>query len=173
MAAAKRQCGIGDDDLNEDLKRWIRSARAKVEEDTSVACYTGTFTWKLTDFPPGDFIEIPLRPVTSITSIVYTATDGTSTTWSSSEYSLDTASVAPLVKLGYGYVWPTVRGDINGITITFVAGYSSVAVLPSKIRDAVLLDVHASYLTMQEKDSAPQERGADRLIRHIGRPVYA
>lgn len=143
IAEVRKQLELGDNDAHDaHLAMLISVARQQVERDTNLVCYTGSHTWKFTHFPCREWLELPdMRPVTAISSIVYTATDGTSTTWSSSEYTLETSGLHQFVRLNYGYSWPTVRGDINGITVTMLVGYASVAVVPPRLKQAVLLQV--------------------------------
>jgi uncharacterized phiE125 gp8 family phage protein len=164
---AKRQCGIaiGNSYLDNDFARWIVDARQQVEHDAEMVFYTGTFTWKISTFPFGDALIIPcVKPVTSITSITYTDSDGTTQTWSSSEYTLDTAGLVPMVKLNYGENWPQHRSDINGITVTLVAGYSSVVNMPSKFVSAVILKVRSLYLTATGGNPNNDEQAYDRQL---------
>lgn len=154
---AKRQCRVGEQNTYDDglFRDLIIGAREQLERDASIACYTGEYTIKKTywtEFADGWF-ELNLRPITAITSIAYVATDGTSTTWDSANYSLDTYGVVPFVKLGHDLTWPSLRGDINGITVTCTAGYATVAAIPQRIKQAVLLHVHYHYLlSVGEKD---------------------
>lgn len=138
---ARKQLSLGDNTAHDELiLRLIQAARETIELDTGIVAATGTYTAKLTEWPDDNYLEIRgIRPLTSITSIVYVATDGTSTTWSSANYSLDTYPVVPIVKLAYGSLWPTLRGDDNGITITMVAGYASQATIPAVFKQALLL----------------------------------
>lgn len=154
------------------LTSYIQSGREQVEKDTGIVCATGTYTFYRTHFPAGDTFDLnSIRPVSAITSIVYTATDGTSTTWSSSEYALVTAGVVPFVRLGYGYVWPTVRGDVNGIAITATAGYASAALIPQRVKDAVLVYVHAQWLTSLEMDPKHQWNCYERIVASLARDI--
>jgi uncharacterized phiE125 gp8 family phage protein len=155
----------------------IVAARKQVEQEACLVCYTGSFTWKRNEFPCVDWFEIPstLRPVTAITAITYTATDGTTTTWSSSSYALDTSRIAPTVRLVYGESWPTIRGDISGINITATAGYSSVLLIPADVKAAVLLAVHIDWLFKMENAALAmqQQQGYDRLIERLRRGLYS
>lgn len=139
---AKHQCGIASGISHHDdyLRALITAAREKVERDTGLVCYTGTHVWKLTYFPANDWLEMPVdaRPVTSVTSITYVDYAGTTQTWSGANYSLDASGVVSFIKLTYGQSWPVVRGDINGITVTYVAGYSSVLNVPKMLKQAAL-----------------------------------
>lgn len=172
---AKHQCKIPKEigEHNEALQRLIVSARRQVETDCAIICYTGSFTWKQTEFPYRDFLVMPdMRPVTSITSIVYTATDGTSTTWGSSNYGLQNGTGTPTIALTYNSTWPVVRGDINGITVTFVAGYASVLVVPEEVRQAVLLQVNIQWNDYLEMDTAKMQTAYANHCLRIRRSFY-
>lgn len=142
LAEAKKQCGIALE-LNfhdDDVQRIISAAREQIENDTGLVCYTGAYTWNLTEWPYESWFEIrAIRPVTSITSITYVDGSGVTQTWSSANYVLETSTVVPLVRLAYGVSWPgDYRGDINGITVTMAAGYATVAAVPQRVKQACL-----------------------------------
>lgn len=173
---AKAQCdlALGIGDHNEPIAALIQAAREQVERDAMLVCCTGSFTWKMTDFGYGEYFELPstLRPVSAISSIVYTANDGTSTTFTASQYALDTAAIRPLVRLTYGNIWPTVRGDINGITVTAVAGYASQLLVPANVKQAVLARI--AYLWRASTDEAQRYLTCyENLIRDLRPEVYA
>lgn len=138
---ARAQCSLGDNTFHDPLLvNLITAARAQVEQDTGLVAYTGTFTYKMTDWPYGDVFALDdVRPVTSITSIAYLDTDGASQTLATTVYQLETAAVKQFVRLKYSQNWPAIRGDINGITVTFVAGHASVAAIPQRFKQACLL----------------------------------
>lgn len=173
---AKRQCSIplavGQHD--ERLKALIVAAREQVEIDSGLVCYTGTFTWKFTAFPHGDWFELPdIRPITAITSIAYVDTAGASQTWTSTEYALDTSNINPAVHLAYDESWPSFRGDINGIVVTFVAGYASVAAIPQRLKQAVLLQVQIMWDTDIGMDSTKLHESYERLLARLRRETYS
>lgn len=169
------QLGLSGNDSHDS---WIVThlgvAREHVEHDAGVVCVTGSFTWKITEWPNGDSIPIyGARPVTAIASIAYVDTAGDSQTWSSAEYSLKTGSLVPSIYLGYGYVWPTIRGDQEGITITLTAGYATVAAVPAKIKAAVRLKLHELWQLHMGEDERRTVEGYERLINLIRRDDYA
>lgn len=175
LAEAKKQCevaeGIGHHDSH--LLTLIEAARELVENDTGIACATGTYTYKLSQWPCWDYFEIPLRPVTAVSSIVYVDTAGTSSTWASSNYTLETSSVQPLVRLTYGNYFPSLRGDINGITVTLVAGYADGSV-PRVIKQACLLLIDHWF---NNRGIVGQVGGEiamtyDALVARLGRSTY-
>jgi uncharacterized phiE125 gp8 family phage protein len=177
LEQARRQCNLGVNDYHDpDLKDWVVSARRTVEHDSGVIGYTGSFTWNLTEFPCEDRIEIlGVRPVTAVSSIAYTDTAGTPQTFSSSYYSLKNKSLVPSIVLGYGYVWPAVRGVQEEITITLTAGHASVALMPEDFRDAVKLRVRLRWLVGQGEVAEAEkcEQAYDNLIRKFRREDYA
>jgi uncharacterized phiE125 gp8 family phage protein len=177
LKEAKYQCGIAQDGSYDDewLRDNITAARQQVEEDTGLAICTRTFTQKFTDWPSDEGLEIHLRPVTAISSIVYLDTSGASTTLSSSIYvAPDSTMVTPLIRLAYSQNWPALRGDINGITVTFVAGYASAVVIPKRVKEAVKLALHVMWLRHMENNAEAdrQQAGYERQIAKITRSSY-
>ncbi len=105
-----------------------------------------TWDYTLDEFPPGDFIRLPLAPVQSVTSISYTDTDGASQTFSSASYALGAdLDWQPRVNLGYGLTWASTRGVPDAVTVRFVAGYANANAVPAPIKAALLLTVGHLY----------------------------
>lgn len=173
---AKSQCGLTGNDFHDpELKGYISQARQQFENDTGIVCYTGAHVWKQTNWPCSDVMVLPaFRPVTSITSIQYVDTSGATQTWSASNYVLDTSGVKTFVRTAYATDWPAIRGDINGITVTFVAGYSSVATIPQSVKTAVKLQVRILWLLQMENAAEAEKQAAayDRLINWLMRRSY-
>jgi uncharacterized phiE125 gp8 family phage protein len=178
LQEAKRQLGIPDavDQHDVDVADLITFAREQVERDAMLVVATGTFTTKRTEWGHGDYFDLPssLRPVTAIGSIVYVNTSGSSTTWSSSEYTLETSTYYPVVRLNYGYSWPALRGDINGITVTATAGYAQASV-PKRVKLAVILKLQELWLTRQgmQKESDLSTKAYDAIVGQLRNEVYA
>lgn len=142
MAEARRQCSIaeGIDTHDSLLQILVAAARQQVEADTGLVCYTGAFTLKMTDWPADDWFSIDdVRPVTAITSITYLDGSGATQTLSTDVYAFEVSGVKQFVRLKYGQTWPATRGDINGITVTFAAGYATVPAVPARVKQACLL----------------------------------
>ena len=179
VAEARRQCRIGDgiDYHDEELSGLIPAARRQVEKDAILVFYTGSFTWTITAFSSGQFLEIDgVRPVTAISSIAYIDTAGDSQTWASSNYSLkEFHRKHSAVALTYGNSWPSVRGDVNGITITLTAGYSSVLAMPPEAKVAVKLALHVQWLLNMGMfaEAESQQTAYERQIELLRPEVYA
>lgn len=84
-------------------------------------------------------VRLPYGPVSGVTSVKTVDSDGVEQTMSGADYVLTNSG--DLV-LAHDAVWPTVRGDAEGVRIRYVAGY---AALPPAILTAVLLMVGDLY----------------------------
>jgi len=132
----------------------IQASREHIEAITRRALVQQTWKMYLQDWPCGDSFEIPYPPLQSITSIKYTDSDDTQTTWTSTYYEVDTDSEPGRVILAYGETWPsTTLHPKNPIEIIFVAGYSASSDsppdyrvnIPEAIKNAMKLDIENRY----------------------------
>ena len=122
-----------------------------VEAFTHRALLTQTWDDKRDGWPcDGDgAIWLPKPPVSAITSITYTASDGTSTTWSSSLYTTDLptgprARAARIVP-AYSESYPSLRNVPNCVVIRFVCGYGAASSVPPMIIACIKEHVRANY----------------------------
>jgi uncharacterized phiE125 gp8 family phage protein len=118
-----------------DLRNLLRAAERYIQR--GYGRQTCTATWRLSmdqfcytsDQQSGlTYIPIPLPPLASSTSITYVDPDGVSTTWASSNYTVDTYAEPGRVLPVYGQTWPSVRVQANSVQIQFVAGQASTDV---------------------------------------------
>jgi uncharacterized phiE125 gp8 family phage protein len=125
----------------------ITAARKYVESITGLALITQTWEGYLQDWPREDYIEIERRPLQSVTSVVYTDSDDSDTTWSTDYYTVNTVYTRGRITLGYGYNWPTVTlAPDRPIKITFVAGFGDASTdVPDEIIHAIKLLVSNWY----------------------------
>lgn len=172
LAEVKKHLEIADADNAHDqhLSALIQTARELAEHDTQTILSSGTFTMTLDDFPDDeDELELPIKPVSAITSITYTDTAGATQTWSSADYVLDNNEPTPEIRLAYNCQWPLTRGEPNAVTITFVAGYASAAAVERKFKQMMLLDIARNFQDREgwesPKDNAAYERLATRFER--------
>lgn len=85
-------------------------------------------------------------PLIAITSIRYIDSSGVWQTLDAAAYIVDAASEPGRIVEAYGYSWPGVRGDANGIEVTYTAGYGALADdVPAEVRHAILLLVGDWY----------------------------
>ena len=139
LEEAKTHCRVSGADEDAYLTLLIARARELLEEEYGRAFVTQTWVWRLDAWPDAELI-VPRAPLASVSSISYVDQAGASQVWSSALYQVDTTSEPGRIVPAYGQFWPTLRCQLNAVTITFVAG-AAVAAVPGPIKAAVLLAV--------------------------------
>lgn len=124
----------------------IPAVRQRGENATNRAFITQTWDYVLDAFPSDDYIELPLPPLQSVTSLKYYDTSGTQQTWASTNYDVQAPAgdrcARGRLKLSYGVTWPSTYGEIGDVTIRFVCGYGSTREsVPHLLRAAMLMDL--------------------------------
>lgn len=87
-------------------------------------------------------------PIVSVTSLKYVATDGTTTTISSSDYVVGTNDWPGFVAEADGASWPTPISQPNSVQLTYVAGIGTsggATSIPENVKQAVRLVVGHWY----------------------------
>jgi uncharacterized phiE125 gp8 family phage protein len=140
LAEARLHLRVTDDSEDALLESLIKSARMAAENFCNRSLMPQTLDLYLDRFPCGEAIRLPRGPVTSVTSIVYTAADGTAnTTWSSANYSTDLFSepvrIVPIPTQSY----PSTYSGVNTVRVRYVAGYATAALVPTPIKQAMLM----------------------------------
>lgn len=137
VADAKRNSDYDDPYRDQDFARWITEARKRVEHDARLSLVNQTRIRKLDAFPGVAYLEC-IAPLVSVTSLAYIDQAGSTQTWASSNYEVDTAR--HLVWLAYEKSWPDTRDIQNAVTLTYVSGHgATAATVPEAAKDAILL----------------------------------
>jgi uncharacterized phiE125 gp8 family phage protein len=172
LTEARTHCSLTPTDSTHDetLTQLIKNARDQVEHDTQLALITSTWTETFDDFD--DVIELTMRPVQSITSIVYKDSLNTTQTLSTSIYSLDAAR--RLVRLKYQQVFPVTLATWDAVTVTYVAGYTSAYNVPGMAKQAMLLLIgyYFENRDMLMGDSMQSLTAYNALIQRLYRSSY-
>jgi uncharacterized phiE125 gp8 family phage protein len=137
---AKQHCYLTDSTHDVYLSALITKARDVVEKRITRQLMSATWRLSLDEFPDEILLTIP--PIQSVSSIVYTDTAGTSTTLAASQYQVDASSKnnPARIKPAYGLSWPTTRCDTyNAVVVTFLAGYTTAALVPTPAKHAILM----------------------------------
>lgn len=130
---------IAEDDLLTDI---IQAARENVEDITRRALLTQTWDYYLDSFPDDNFIKIPFGNLQSVTHVKYTDSDGDQTTMTvTDDYIVElNGDQCGRIVLPYSIPWPSFsKYTSNPVVIRFVAGWTTAASIPSKIRSAIKL----------------------------------
>jgi uncharacterized phiE125 gp8 family phage protein len=131
---------------------YILAAREFVEDATHRKLIIQTLDYTIDDGWPcvmarGYYrtrIELPVKPVASVTSISYVDSGGASQTLAADQYVVRTDGPVPYIEPAYDVSWPSVRCQSSAITIRFVAG-SALGDVPNPLMQAMrLLVAHAN-----------------------------
>ena len=141
----KSNCRITTDSEEAFGLDCIDAATQWAEEQTQRALLSQTWALTLDGF--GDhrhvsdrIVYVPRPPLIAVSSIVYLATDGTSTTLASTEYRVNAANHPGRIEEAYGTSWPSTRGVVGDVVITHTAGYgTTAATVPIALRKAITL----------------------------------
>lgn len=158
LKAHLRVDGSAEDDLitsqGKAAREWVEAVTGKqFVEATLVDVYDG--------FPcAGRPILLSRSPVTAISGIIYTDTAGDPQSWTG--YQSDLVGEPARIFPAYGEVYPSARGgDVNSVSVTYTAGYSSDASdVPDSIKAAIKLLVghwyeHRMAATPENLSAAP------------------
>ena len=134
----------------------VGAARQSCESATCRRFITQTWDLHLHDFPLSNGpIVLPSPPVSSVTSITYTDTNGDATVLSSSLYTTDLPA-GPQARHGmiypaYQQSWPQVRGIPNAVVVRFVCGYGGTGTsVPPALLAAMKLRLGHLYLHREQ-----------------------
>ena len=137
VAEAKRNSDYDDPYRDQDFARWITEARKQVEHDARLSLVNQTRIRKLDAFPAENYIACK-PPLVSVSSISYIDTAGSSQTFASGNYEVDTNR--HVIWLAYEVDWPDTRDIQNAVTVTYVSGHGSGAsTVPEAAKSAILL----------------------------------
>jgi uncharacterized phiE125 gp8 family phage protein len=107
-------------------------------------------------------------PLFVVTSIQYIDDGGTLQTWDADEYDVDSDTEPGRIVPAYGESYPSIRGDVNGIIVTYTAGYGTDAEdVPGEIRTAILMIVahwYANREAVSDLSMAEVPMGAHALL---------
>jgi uncharacterized phiE125 gp8 family phage protein len=132
-----------------DLTDLITDAREEVEKITRRALLTQTWYLYLDAFPDDkDFIELPFGNLQSVVAPTYKDCGGTTTTMTvTTDYLVETNGEAlGRIVLPYNVSWPSATlHPSNPITIEFVCGWTTAALIPKNIKRAVKFAAEDAY----------------------------
>lgn len=144
-AEAKSYARIDDSTDDTLVDALVSACTALVERKTFRRLVNSTWYLYLDEFPCNEII-VPYAPLSSVTAITYTDTNGDSQTLSTDVYAVDTAREPGRITLKYAQVFPATRPIENAVRVEYVAGYGAAAsAVPEALRLAVRQLVVESY----------------------------
>lgn len=132
--------------LDEDqlIQSLITAAREYVELYTGRVLVTQTLRLTLNSFPVGESpIVLPRPRLQRVESVTYTDVDGLTQTMTG--YIVDTTAEPGRLSHPPGSSWPDTNGQLNAVTIDYVAGYGFADDVPKAIKQAMMLLISHWY----------------------------
>lgn len=172
LQEAKKHVFIADSDssFDQELVLAIQAAREQWESDTDTATITRTVSVTL-DFFSGQVIELLMRPVSVVSSVVYYDQNDAIQTLSPSIYHVDLPGRA--IRLVENQSWPTTAIRWDAVTITYAIGELARSAVPAIAKQAMLLLI--GYYTMQNRgdnDRPNDLRQYEALVNKFRRSSY-
>jgi len=167
IAEAQAQCRIDISEENSLLLSYIQAARDQLGTELRRTLLTTTYRYGCATFGGLHCLRLPLPPLQSVTSVSYVDTAGVTQALAATVYGVDTLSEPGKLYLKEGQAWPSVREQPNAVQVVYVAGWTSPALIPAEIKQAMRLLVGHWYEQREATaDKAPQEipMGVERLI---------
>lgn len=159
LQEAKEHIRVSITEEDQYIEPLIKVARETCEEFQNRAYVEQS--WLLTfDNWPQFPVKLPRVPLQAVTKIEYKTEDGTLNEWDSNNYAVDDVSEPGRIALRSNYNIP---GDnlypINGIQITYTAGYSENDNIPERVKHAMKLLIGHWYENREAivLGSAPRE----------------
>lgn len=147
------------------LSTLIETCRRQAELRLRRSLITTTWMLTLDRFPA--VIEFPLAPLQSVDSIAYVDVGGVTQILDASQYTVHADREPGRIYPAYSLSWPSVRDQIDAVTVTAKVGYGDDAEdVPSCIRHWILLAVGELYENRERsQESSLQPLGvADQLL---------
>jgi uncharacterized phiE125 gp8 family phage protein len=143
---AKAHLNVTTTDDDTLIAELITRARQRVELDTGRAFINQTWTFYADDFDDAcqhgnGIIYLPMSPLSTVTTLKYYNTSNVLTTWSATEYQVNTGHEPGRVTTASGYSYPSTYDRLGAVEIAFVAGYGGAgeATCPRAMYDALYL----------------------------------
>lgn len=152
MREAKDHLEEAQDRTEHDNNIWecLKAASDAVEIRSGEKLVDTTIDEYCDGFPGSDHFKLTYGPLKSITSLKYTDSDDSETTWGASNYFADTVSQPGRLYRAFGISWPSVTlKPKNAIVIRYVAGYGTAAEVPPGYRRAIKLILGELYFNRE------------------------
>jgi uncharacterized phiE125 gp8 family phage protein len=155
LSEVKAHLRIDHLDHDTQLTSLIQASREHMERVLGRALVQQTRSVKYKQWPESDRFALPYPPIQSVSSLKYTDTGGTTSTFSSDNYTVITDREPGELVLGYSKTWPTatIHYPEYPIEIEYVCGYAPNddsppdyrANVPAALKNAIKLDIELRY----------------------------
>lgn len=159
-AEAKIHCKVDGTDDDALIDALISASRSAVEKFCGIKIGSQTVVLRCSKWC--DLVDLPVAPISSITSVTYLDTDGVEQTLSTSVYEGVLIGLEPSIRLKINQSWPATRCVSDAIRVTVVAG----AAADPEVLAALKLTVSAFYDNRAEGE---MPKGAVNLLENSRR----
>lgn len=169
---AKLHVNVAESDASYDaeLVRIIQAAREQWEHDTDTRLMTQTVTVNYEQLL-GQIVGLPLRPIQSVTSVVYYDSNDAQQTLSTDVYDVDLQGRS--LRLRTNESWPTLAVRWDAVTATYVVGYTSRQLVPTIAKQSMLLLVGYYFEANRGDNDRPHDmRAYESLVARFMRSSY-
>ena len=169
---AKLHCSVTQDDENALIEAYIGAARQAAEAYLSRGLFTQTWTAQFSTW--AETFWLPMAaPLQSITDVKYYDGNDALQTLSSSYYVVDTTSEPGCISRAATYAWPTLSAERRmPIQITYVVGWTDVALIPELIKQGMRYHIAASDADRTGAGDGDAGRRAAAAVWAMVGPVY-
>ena len=160
LAEVKAHLKVEADVTAEDelIQSLIQAAESAWVQDSGRVLLASTWDQKFDEWGDCWHLCLDRYPVSSITAVTYTQSDGTTGTLSAANYYLSTAGRRPCVILKYSQLWPTaVLENGPSINVRYVAGAATAADVPKDIVAALMVKIGEMFA---DRDSQGNQQSA-------------
>ncbi len=173
LAEAKLHLRVDFDEDDALIQALISAARQAAEMLTQRQLVTARWRMVLDSFPgpslmgvpagqtftlPGHAILMPKSPLQSVVEISYLDMAGVSQVMPSAHYTVDKACEPARITPVFGQIWPVALPQIGAVSVTFDAGYGSVADVPEGLKSWIKLRLGSLYAHREEVASMARGR---------------
>lgn len=122
------------------LNSLITAARLSIETSSGTIMINQSWSFYRNAIRGKGAVHLPLSPLQTVDEIRLHHSDGTTSTLSEDEYSVDPAKTAPKVQFRNTTTSKVCNQELNSIEIRFTAGFgASATVVPDDLKQAVLM----------------------------------
>lgn len=155
LEEAKEHLRVTDTNSDSYIQGLIAVVTEYVEGVTDRTLITTEYIWKQDQFPCKYTMLVPKPPLQAVSAITYIDSNGSTQTWGSTYYTVDTVSIPARLTPAYQETWPITLNVPNAVTVTFTAGYSShLGGVPERIKHAIKFLVAHYWSNRQEAVTA-------------------
>lgn len=175
LRAAKLALRIDGDELDPQIKLWIKGIAADLEHETGqclmeqewevrLPCFPGVEYWQLAAPAPRSMavpIELP-HPVMSVTEVAYIDATGADRVLAEGQFRLNKARYTSTLTPARGGSWPATAEDEAAVKIKVVCGYGSTpAATPEQLQLYILAKLREQFDGSDKPASPYTERLLD------------